>query len=163
MDIKAINHLNDQINNLKKKWNQELDTVNHYYWPIVAKIKRDKKNHVWYFTLSLCLLGCVLMWIVLGEIVNEYWLGASLGGSGIIIFLTALRMIKTLKALKKENTNWEKALKTANELQEEIKLKSEECTKCMLDELKNHDIEIKNIGTAYDDVLEYFNQWVETV
>lgn len=161
MDQKTINILNDQINNLKKKWNQELDTVNHYYWPIVAQIKRNKKNHVWYFTLSLCLLGAVIMWILLGEIVNEYWLGASLGSCAVIIFFTARRMVKTLKELKKENTDWEKALKLANEMQEEIKVKSEENTKNMIAELQAHGVDILEIGNAYDDVLEYYNQWVE--
>lgn len=161
MDQKTINNLNDQINNLKKKWNKELDTVNHYYWPIIAKIKRNKKNHVWYFTLSLCLLGGVIMWILLGEIVNEYWLGASLGGCAVVIFFTARRMIKTLKELKRENKTWNDALKLANEMQEEIKVKSEENTQNMIAELKAHGVDILEIGNAYDDVLEYYNQWVE--
>lgn len=161
MDRISIRKLNEQINILKEKFNKELDTVNHYYWPIVAKLNRNKKNHVWYFTLACCLLGGVLMWIFLGEIVNEYWLGASLGGCAVVLFLTGRRMVKTNKQLKKEHETWEKALKTANDLQEEIKVKSEENTKNMIAELSTHGVDINEIGNAYDDVLEYYNQWVE--
>lgn len=155
-----INTLNDQINNLKKKWNQELDTVNHYYWPIVAKLKREKKDRVWYFTISLCLLLGVVLWLTLGDIVNEYWIASSLVGTAIIIFLTAFFMTKTLKALKKENKTWQEALKEANRLQDEIKEKSNEAVKIMISELIKKGIDVSNIGDAYDDVLEYYNNYV---
>ena len=161
MERYLIKKCNDEINILKEKYNKELDTVNHYYWPIIAKLNRNKKNHVWYFTLACCLLGGVLMWIFLLEIVNEYWLGGSLGGCAIILFLTGRRARKTLKQLNQENKTWEKALKVANDLQEEIKVKSDENTKNMIAELEAHGVDISEIGNAYDDVLEYYNQWVE--
>ena len=46
-------------------------------------------------------------------------------------------------------------------MQEEIKVKSEENTQNMIAELKAHGVDILEIGNAYDDVLEYYNQWVE--
>ena len=158
MKEQRIRELNIDINMLKEEWSKELDTVNYYYWPIIAKEKRRRKDLVWYFTLACILLFSCVVWIILMEIKNEYWIGAALGGSGIIVGITLFRMILILKKLKIDKAEWEKNLKRANEMQEEIAEKCEIAVSLMLDYLGE---EVKEkIGSSYDDVLEYYNNYL---
>ena len=155
-----IRELNIDINMLKEEWSKELDTVNYYYWPIIAEEKKKRKNLVWYFTLACCLLFSAVVWILFMEIKNEYWIAAALGGSGIIVGITAFRMILILKKLKRDTEEWNKNLKRSNELKQEIAEKSEKAISLMLDYLGS-DVEEK-IGRSYDDVLEYYNSFIES-
>lgn len=155
-----IRELNQQINMLKEEWSNELNTVNYYYWPIIAKEKKKRKDFIWYFTLACCLLFSACVWIIFMEIKNEYWIAAALGGSGIVVGITAFRMILVLKKYKQDKEEWEKNLSRANELQKEIDDKCKMATSLMLDYLED-DVQSK-IGTSYDDVLEYYNNYMES-
>ena len=155
-----IRELNQKINVLKEEWSKELDTVNYYYWPIIAKEKKRRKDFVWYFTLACCLLFSAIVWILFMDIQNEYWIAAALGGSVVVVGITAFRMILILKKLKRDTEEWEKNLTHANELQQEIADKCEMATSLMLDYLGS---EVKEkIGSSYDDVLEYYNNYLES-
>ena len=154
-----IRELNQSISMLKEEWSNETDTVNHYYWPIIASEKKKRKNFVWYFTLACCLLFSAVVWILFMEIKNEYWIAAALGGSGIIVGITAFRMILILKKLKHDNEEWEKNLVRSNELKQEIADKCAQATSLMLDYLGEEVRE--KIGTSYDDVLEYYNSYLD--
>lgn len=159
MKEKRIRELNTDINMLKEEWSKELDTVNYYYWPIIAAEKKKRKNLVWYFTLACCLLFSAVVWILLMEIKNEYWIAAALGGSGIIVGITAFRMILIIKKLKQDTNEWNKNLTRSNELKQEIADKCEMAKSLMLDYLGS-EVEEK-IGSSYDDILEYYNNYVE--
>lgn len=161
MAHEQIKELNKEIYLLKDDWSKELDTVNYYYWPIIAKDKRNVKNHVWYFSLACCLLFAIIFWLVFEDIQNEYWIGGSLGIGAVVLFFTTFRMIKTLKTTKKDKEEWQKNLVNANKMQEEIASKCDEATKLMLASLPETD-EVKALGSSYDDILEYYNNWVET-
>ena len=161
MKEKKIRELNQDINMLKEEWSKELDTVNYYYWPIIAKEKKRRKDLVWYFTLACCALFSAVVWILFMDIQNEYWIGAALGGTGIIVGITAFRMILILKKLKRDTTEWEKNLTRANELQKEIAEKCEVAVSLMLDYLSG-DVQEK-IGSSYDDVLEYYNNYIDNL
>ena len=113
-----IRELSIDINMLKEEWSKELDTVNYYYWPIIAEEKKKRKNLVWYFTLACCLLFSAVVWILFMEIKNEYWIAAALGGSGIIVGITAFRMFLILKKLKRDTEEWNKNLTRSNELKQ---------------------------------------------
>src|SRR5574344_2025648 len=88
-----INKVNSKINILKNEYTEELNTVNYYYWPIVAKYKRRRKDLIWYFTLSCCLLFSVVFLLIFEEVTNEYWIGISISISGLILFLSTFFMI----------------------------------------------------------------------
>lgn len=151
-----INKINDEINVLKGEYTNELNTVNYYYWPIVAKIKRRKKNIKWYFTLACCLLASVTIVVLLSEITNPYWLGLGYGVSGIFFALTLFFLIRVLKQNKKTQKEWDKALEPSNKLKEELDSKMAEGVQAML---ASFDTDItKEVGTSYEDILEYYNR-----
>ena len=158
MKEKRIRELNQEINMLKEEWSKELDTVNYYYWPIIAKEKKRRKDLVWYFTLACCLVIGAIAWILLMEIKNEYWIATALGASGIIVGITFVRMMILIKRMKKDMEEWEKNLTRANELQQKISSKCEMSVSLMIDYLGE---EVKDkIGSSYDDVLEYYNNYI---
>jgi abortive infection bacteriophage resistance protein len=70
-------------------------------------------------------------------------------------------MILILKKLKRDTTEWEKNLTRANELQKEIAEKCEVAVSLMLDYLSG-DVQEK-IGSSYDDVLEYYNNYIDNL
>lgn len=155
-----INNKNNYINVLKTKYTNELNTVNYYYWPIVARSKKKLANLKWYFTLSLCLVASVIILLLLYEITNSYWIGISLGVSLAIAGLITFFLIKRAKKHKAIYKEWDKALKPANDMKKELDEKESEAIKLMLDFLNQENKMIDNnedIGSTYDDILYYFN------
>lgn len=156
MNSMQINKINDEISVLKTEYTNELNTVNYYYWPIVAKIKKRIKNIQWYFTLACCLLASVVIIIFLKEITNPYWLGAGLGISFLIFGASLFFLIRVKKLSKKTQREWDKALGPSNELKKKLDEKMNESIQAML---ATFDFDItKEIGNSYEDILEYYNR-----
>lgn len=160
-----INKINSEINVLKNSYTDELNTVNHYYWPIVARIKKQKTNLKWYFTLACCFMFAVIVYIVFKEVYNLYWVIPLLTFSGGIVGLIVFFLIKCNKKDKLVNKDWKEALKPSEQLNDKINAKSLQATDMMKDFFneisKDFEIDMKEIGSSYEDILDYYNRWTD--
>ncbi len=157
MDTKSINKLNDQINVLKRQFTEELNTVNYYYWPLTSKSKKKLGNLKWYFTLACCLFFSVIILLLLHEVTNPYWIGIGLGVSGVILILTLFFLLKARKKDKALNKEWEKSLEPSKKLQKELNENIDKAIEMMLTFFGSEkDYIVKNIGTSYEDILDYY-------
>lgn len=160
--LQDINKLNDQISVMKEALTNELNTVNYYYWPLISKSKKKLDNLKWYFTLACCFLASVIILLLLHEVTNEYWIGASLGLSISILAAVTFFLVKHVKKNKILNNEWNKALEKSKEIQKELNEKIEDAKEMMIRYFKNEKDSIhEEIGNSYDDILEYYNGKLE--
>lgn len=163
MDINNdIRVRNNEINNLKDECTKELNEINYYYWPIIAKLKKDKKNRIWYFTLSCLLIVIIAVWMIFTEYEEKFIILLAFIVDGAITCVTTIRMIRVIKDYNVTDRIWKKALENPSKMQKNIVLKCEEVKEMMINTFGDKKEEIvKKIGSSYDDILEYYNQWVE--
>jgi len=96
MKRNEINTSNNRVNVLKNEYTKELNTVNHYYWPIMAQLDKQYGNLRWYLTLASCFEAAIIICLLFFEIFNLYWVLGS-NGVGIGIILLVLRFFKNVK------------------------------------------------------------------
>lgn len=162
-----IYKINSEINVLKNNYTNELNTVNHYYWPIIARIRKQMTNLKWYFTLACCFMFSVIVYIIFKEVYNLYWVIPLLTFSGGIVGLVVFFWVRCNKKNKLVNKDWKDALKPSDELNAKINDKSLEAKNMMieffndLNSLNNIYINIDEIGTSYEDILDYYNRWTD--
>lgn len=147
---KEINIINGKITVLKDEYTEELNTVNYYFWPIIAKEKTRRKNLRWYFTLSCCLLFSAVILLIIFEIKNEYFIAFVLGLSLLIFGLTLFFLIRCNKRYKLINSEWEKSLKPSEKQKEELTKMIDEVKAKMADYL-----EIEN-NLSYEELLQVY-------
>lgn len=163
METRDINQINSKINNLKNEYTKELNTVNHYYWPLIAASEKKYGNLKWYLTLSICLEAAIIICLLFFEVTNPYWIvGFNVIGVAIMTLVAIFfkRHKKRHLKLKKE---WDNALIPSNKLKDELTNEMNVGAEMMLTFFKeNYDNDIKDeIGTSYEDVLSYYSHWVD--
>ena len=166
MKTKEINTSNSKVNNLKNDYTKELNTVNHYYWPIMAKLEKQFANLKWYFTLACCLEVTFLVCIFFFEIYGIYWvIGYNVVGLGLmaLVYKFFRKCKKNKLASKKE---WDEALMASEKIKEDLDNEIEKATKLMIDflvveEKISEEELVSKIGSSYEDVLSYYNHWID--
>lgn len=147
---KEINSLNGKITILKEEYTNDLNEVNYYFWPIVAKEDKKYKNLKWYFTLACCFLFSVIFLILIFDIKNEYFIGGVVGFALLIFALTLFFMLKSKKKKKIIDVEWKKELKPSNEKKDLLsKLEKEACEK-----MSNY-LKIDN-NVSYEELLQIY-------
>lgn len=156
--IDEIRKLNNEIIKLRDEVSTQYNEVNHPIWPVVASMKKKRKKYFWFLVFSLCALFCVILWILLFEIVNEYWIGGSIGLTSAIIIYFLVRLIIVLVKYKRLNEEWQKALIEPNKKNDRLNELYKEAVLEMKEFLKNYksEEELNEIGDKYDDIYQYY-------
>ena len=165
--IDEIRKLNNDILLLRDELSELYNEVNHPMWPVNASLKKKRKKYFWGTVFSLCIMFCVVLWILLFEIVNEYWIGASIGLASAIIIYFVVRLIIVFVKYKRHKEEWDKALvipnQKNNELNELYKQAVKEMYEYLINELKDNQEEIdnlKSLGDDYEDVYQYYQDYI---
>ena len=176
-----------QMSLLKDDYSKESNTVNSYFWPLIAQNNRQLKNQLYYTGSMGCLLVLVVVIILLGGIKNEYLLWGSIAICVALIMAGVIVTSKTFKKKKIINIEWEnnnkKVLKIKEEIQNVTKKAMDEvcyiiCYNENIDKIKNNELDEKSLvwqnllqnvkekmnnytqnSDAYEDVIGYYDYW----
>lgn len=166
MKTKEINTSNSRVSNLKNDYTKELNTVNHYYWPIMAKLNKQYANLKWYLTLAFCLEVTFIVCIIFFEIYGIYWvIGYNVIGLGLILLVYKF-FRKCKKAKLASQKEWDEALKNSEKIKENLDKEIDNAKRLMIDFLKeeenlSEEKLLEKTGSSYEDVLSYYNHWID--
>ena len=160
--IEEIRELNNKIDLLRDEVTNEINEIDYAFWPEIALLKKKKKKYAWLVTIFGCVLFCVILWILLFEIVNEYWIGGSLGLSGAILLYFIIRLIIAIKKYKKKDTEWQKLLRGPLEKKEDLNDLQVKCVDMMKEAINNQEV-TDELGDKYSDVYAYYDSWVQNI
>lgn len=160
--ITEIRELNNKIELLRDECTNELNEIDYAFWPEIAKLKKKKKKYLWLTTVFSCVLFSVVLWILLFEIKNEYWIGASLGVSGASLLYFIIRLIIAIKKYKKKDLEWQKLLVSPLSKKEELNDLQVKCVDMMKEAINNEEI-TNELGDKYSDVYAYYDSWVQNI
>lgn len=160
--IDEIRKLNNKIDLLRDECTNELNEINYEFWPDIAKMKKKKKMFAWLVTIFSCVLFTVILWILLFEIKNEYWIGASLGVSGAFLLYFIIRLIIISKKYKKKDLEWQKLLSSPLAKKEELNDLQVKCVEMMKEAINNKEV-TDELGDKYSDVYAYYDSWVQNI
>lgn len=157
-----IRQLNNIIITMRDKNSSNYNQVNYPVWPELAALKKSKKNYLWAMTIGLCGMAVVILWILLFEIVNPYWIGGSTGLVGAFILYCLIRLIIVLVKLKRMTEEWNKELKPIEEKNQELNNLYQEAIDKMNEVLKEANLYDESLH-SYDDVYEIYNNYVNSL
>ena len=168
---------------LKDEYALKYQAVSEVYWPRYDRYKKAMKDRVYLIVCASILVVLVTVWVILGGIRNEYLIGASYLVSGGLLAWAIIACTKKNKERLFFMKEWEKENAEVKAISDEIKELGDSMVEEMLmiicyndyhydgnmknwedDYQKVHDEVLRATGEslAYSDVLEYFNNWVES-
>ena len=168
---------------LKDEYALKYQAVSEVYWPRYDRYKKAMKDRVYLIVCASILVVLVTVWVILGGIRNEYLIGASYLVSGGLLAWAIIACVKKNKERLFFMKEWEKENAEVKAISDEIKELGDSMVEEMLmiicyndyhydgnmdnwedDYQKVHDEVLRATGEslAYSDVLEYFNDWVES-
>lgn len=160
--IDEIRQINNEIMIKRDKASSGYNEVNYPVWPEIASLKKKRKYYLWGLTISLCAMLVVVIWILLFEIVNEYWIGGSIGFVSLFIVLFFILSFIVSKKLKKLNTEWEKELKPIKEESDKLNMLCKKAVEMMQEVLKGTKYYDETLN-SYDDVYGLYNEYLDNL
>ena len=160
-----IININAQISSLKEEFTNEQNKVNYYYWPYDAKYRKKRKDYIWLFAISVCIVISVVLAFICNILKNEYLTATVLGLAILLFGFTGYMGLYYNKKLKALTAEWNKALVPVEELKTKLDANMEKATEMMIAFLtKNYDMTqedvIRESGNSYDEIYVYYDQKV---
>lgn len=189
-DIKRNEKYKEQVtrlHNLKDQYAIDYKSVSEAYWPIYDQTKKRIKNKKYLIGLCICLLAVLTVYCLLEGLKNEYLIGGLYGICVILLALSIFGYIRSDKLAKEFFKDWESQNKKLSDMQEEIKTLCDELVEEMImiicyntyhydenakdvdlnewdknyQKVREEILKATSDSLAYDDVVSYFEEWVE--
>lgn len=186
MEIKKNERYKEQTSRLivlKDEYALKYNAVSVVYWPEYDRYKLAMKNRIYMITLTIIFVVLVSVWVIFEGIRNEYLIG----GAYAISVGSLVWAILAFRRKKKERDEFMKEFNAQNKEVEDISNEIKSLRDSMVEEMimimcyndyhydgnmdnweTNYEIVRKKVleetsdSLAYDDVLSYFNAWIET-
>ena len=160
-----ILNINAKVNVLKDEYTKLENEINYFYWPKDALLRKRRKDYLWLFSISICVLIIAILSVLFEFLKNEYLIGLALGLAVLLLGFTGFITLRYHKKLKLLTAEWDKSLKPVRELKEELETKMYEALQMMIKYIKNDkkltDEELaKEVGTSYEEVYVYYDNLV---
>lgn len=167
---------------LKEKYTTETNTINYYFWPKDAIMKKKLKNN---FSLLAVTVSTLIILSIVAFLLKDMALEYRLGLVGVGIVLVGATIFFIVKNKKKYNAlkdEWNKRLAVNQPVKEKIQeledvvctnIIEEVCYKEYQEELSQDSDSFKKyfeltkeklaeeVGLTSDDLIEYYKVWVE--
>lgn len=176
-----------RLHNLKDKYAVDYKAVSEAYWPIFDQTKKRIKNKIYLIGICICLLVVLTVYFILGGLKNEYLIGGLYAICLALLVLAIISYKKTDNAAKDFFKEWNEKNKELYDMQEEIKTLCDDLVEEMImiicyntyhyddnskdvnlnDWDKNYQhvreeiLQATSDSLAYDDVVAYFDEWVD--
>lgn len=174
-----------RLQSLKDEYAASYKAISEAYWPIYDQTKKEIKNKIYKIGLCICLILIVTVCYILDGLKNEYLIGGCYGISCILLALAVISYLRTNREAKAFFSEWNGQNKKLKDIQEEIKNLCDDLVEEMLmiicyntyhyndddvdlnewdnnyQTVRNEILNETSDSLAYDDVLSYFENWVE--
>ena len=188
MDIKRIEKYKKQVvelQELKDRYAYDYKIVSELYWPRYDQIKKKLKDRSYMIGLCICLLAVISFSTIFGGLKNEYLIGGCFGITGILLTLAIIYFLKMRKIAKAFHAEWKVEENKLDDIQNNIRTLHDDMVEEILriicfNKYHYNDSEVDinewdmnyskvreevltetSYSLAYEDVLGYFNLWVE--
>jgi len=162
-----IININAKINVLKEEYTKQENEVNYFYWPKDALIRKRKKDYIWLFSISICVLIIAILSVLFEILKNEYLIGMVLGLSVLLLGFTGFMVLRYQKKYSILKAEWNKSLEPINKLKIELDEKMDLASKMMIDFLtsnfnKNEESILKEAGSSYEEIYVYYDHLINS-
>ncbi len=166
---------------LKDDYALKYQAVSLVYWPRYDRYKKSMKDHIYLIVVTSILVVLVTVWVILEGLKNEYLIGAAYLLTGGLLAWAIIAFIKKNKERLAFMKEWEKENNEVKAISDEIKELGDSMVEEMImimcyndyhydgnmesweedyEKVRSDVLSKTGESLAYDDVLEYFNNWV---
>lgn len=168
---------------LKDDYSLKYQAVSEVYWPRYDRYKKAMKNHIYLIICASILVVLVTVWVILEGLRNEYLIGGAYLITLGLLAWAIIAFVRKNNARKFFMKEWEKENNEVKAISDKIKELGDSMVEEMImimcyndyhydGNMENWDVDYEKVRSdvlkttgeslAYNDVLEYFNEWVST-